>query len=137
MSDECNVIGQTGEAAVAAELAAVGFHVYAPIFCKPEADLIAEMGSRLVRFQVKTLAGDTPALRFPSQTASMESYVGVVDWLAFHSPHHGVTAFLKPEEAGARPTLRYDTPDERCKPNSRIRYACDYPIERVIKEITT
>lgn len=137
MSDDCNVVGQTGEAAVAAQLAAAGFHVYAPIFCKPESDLIAELGGKLVRFQVKTLAGNAPALRFPTWTASTGSYVGLVDWFAFHSLHHGITAFLKPEEAGTRPTLHYDDIDDPFHENKSTRYASDYALGRVIKEILT
>ena len=129
-------MGQTGEAAVAAQLAAAGFHVFAPIFCHPESDLIAELGGRLIRLQVKTNAGNAPALRFLAATHGTERYIGVADWLAFHSLHHGVTAFLKPEEIGARPTLHYDDSDDP-RHESGARYASDYPLGRVIKELLT
>lgn len=127
----CNLVGQTGEAAVAAQLAAAGFHVYVPIFCPPESDMIAEKGGRLLRIQVKTSAGDTAALRFMAQTAGVHSYADTADWLAFYSTYYGVTAFLKPSEVGARPTLRYD--DELGR-QPGARYASDYSLERIIKE---
>jgi hypothetical protein len=126
-----NLVGQSGEAAVAAELAAAGFHVFVPIFCNPENDLIAEMDGKLIRVQVKTLAADTPYLRFLVQTAARSGYCGVTDWIAFHSLHYGVTAFLKPEEVGVRPTLWFDG-DQEIK---NARHASDYPLGRVIKEI--
>lgn len=97
--------------------------------------MIAEKGGKLIRVQVKTMNGDTPALRFFAQNSAARAYVGTADWLAFHSLHHGVTAFLKPEEAGVYPTLRYDGADEARMSNQR--YAIDYPIDRVIKEIET
>lgn len=89
----------------------------------------------MLRFQVKTLASDAPCLRFPAQTNTTDSYIGAVEWMAFHSLHHGITAFLKPEEVGVRPTLRYDDDDEELFRGIRgVRYARDYPLERVIKE---
>jgi len=129
-----NLVGQAGEAAVAAELAAAGFNVFAPIFCHPETDLVAELNGHLIRLQVKTQAGDAPFLRYWVQTQSSESYEGMVDWLALHSLHYGVTAFLKPEEVGARPSLRYGEIRRDCAKTKR--YAKDYPLERVIKEIS-
>ena len=135
MQIDSNIVGQTGEAAVAAELAAAGFYVFAPIFCKPEIDLIAGMDGKLIRVQVKTLAGDAPFLRFMAQTKSQSSYCGVADWIAFHSLHYGVTAFLKPEEIGVRPTLRFD--EDEAHEIKGARYAKDYPLGRVIKELLT
>jgi len=135
MSHEAyNQIGEQGEAAVAAQLVRAGFHVYAPVFCKPENDMIAEYGGKLIRVQVKTLSGHSSPLRFASFTGSRSNYIGVADWLAFHSLYFGVTAFLKPEEAGRRPTLHYYEPKVR---GNSIRFAADYPLERVIKEITS
>lgn len=131
-----NGIGSAGEAAVAAELVAAGFHVYAPVFCCPEADLIAELHGKLIRVQVKTNANNAPWLRFSAWNTSQSSYNGVADWLAFHSLHYGTTAFLKPNEAGCYPTLRYLPPENHQKRNPTIRYAKDYPLDRVIKEIT-
>lgn len=123
---------------MAAQFAAAGFHVYAPLFCSPETDLIVDIHGKLIRIQVKTNSNETPFLRFCTwTTGSVGGYIGAVDWMAFYSPHYGVTAFLRPEEAGCYPTLRYDTEDERLRANSRIRYARDYPMERVIKETLT
>ena len=132
-----NGIGSAGEAAVAAELVAAGFHVYAPVFCCPETDLIAELNGKLIRVQVKTNANNAPWLRFSAWNTSQSSYNGVADWLAFHSLHYGITAFLKPNEAGCYPTLRYLPPENHQKRNPTIRYAKDYPLDRVIKEIRT
>jgi len=129
-----NIVGAQGEAAVAAQLAAAGFHVYAPIFCDPSTDLIAELGDQLIRVQVKTNSGSGHCLRFMVQTRDVASYIGVSDWLALHSAHYGVTAFLRPEEAGVRPTLYFGADKPR---QANQRKAADYPIERVIKELTT
>lgn len=127
--EDVNFIGAAGEAAVAAELAAAGFHVFTPAFGSPKIDMIAERDGRLIRLQVKTLAGDAKALRFCTWGANYGSgYSGEVDWLALHSLHYGVTAFLKPDEAGAYPTIRYDTED------TTARQARDYSIERLTKE---
>ena len=134
MTENCNVVGQTGEAVVAAQLAAAGFHVYAPIFCSPPSDLIGELDGRLVRFQVKTSTEAAPAIRFLACNSGSESYVGVVDYLAFYSAHHGVAAFFKPEEVGARPTVHYDEDGQQ---RDGVRYASDYSLDRVIKEILT
>ncbi|MBQ1792836.1 MAG: hypothetical protein II008_21890 [Oscillospiraceae bacterium] len=131
-----NGIGSAGEAAVAAELVAAGFHVYTPVFCCPETDLIAELHGKLIRVQVKTNAGNEARLRFSAWNTSSTTYTGTADWLAFHSLHYGITAFLKPEEAGCYPTFRYRSPENHQKRNSTIRYAKDYLLERVIKEIT-
>lgn len=132
----CNDIGASGEAAVASELTAAGFCVYVPVFHNPPTDLVAERNGHLIRVQVKTLAGDSPALRYMCRTNSTDTYIGAAEWLALHSTHYGVTAFLKPEEAGVRPTIRYAPTGhpEKCKTISTVRYAEDYSIDRVIKE---
>ena len=137
MSHEyCNYVGAAGEAAVASELTRAGFHVYVPAFCHPDTDLIAERNGHLLRVQVKTRDGDEPILRYKCRTTDRSSYIGAVEWLALHSLHYGVTAFLKPEEVGARPTIRYVETEfpEKCNHITEIRYASDYPIDRVIKE---
>ena len=98
--------------------------------------LVGQTGGKLIRVQVKTHDCDGDCLRFASWSIGTDSYVGAVDWLAFHSLRHGVTAFLKPEEAGVYPTLRYnDIGGARAQKN--MRYARDYPLDRVIKELTT
>lgn len=111
--------------------------MYVPIFCRPETDLVVDISGRLIRLQVKTNSGADAYLRFSSWNRTTDTYIDRVDWLAFYAPHHGVTAFLKPEEAGKYPTLRYDTPEDRKHPTSMMRFARDYPINRVIKEATT
>ena len=130
-----NRVGPAGEAVVAAELVAAGFHVYAPVFCCPEVDLIAELDGKLIRIQVKTNANDAPYLRFSAWNTSSATYTGSTDWLAFHSLHYGITAFLKPEEAGCYPTLRYKYSENHPRRTQTMRFAEDYPLERVIKEI--
>lgn len=139
MSDSTNVVGAAGEAAVASELTKAGFCVYLPVFRNPDTDLIAERNGHLIRIQVKTLAADGPYLRFVCRTNQTSTYVGAVEWLALHSTHYGVTAFLKPEEAGVRPTIRYVQTEhpEKCNTALEIRYAADYSIDRVIKETET
>ena len=89
----------------------------------------------MIRLQVKTSTGTAPALRFPTWSVGMKNYAGRVDWFAFHSLHHGITAFLKPEEAGTYPTLRYDGDNDPAQKITSARYAEDYPLERVIKEL--
>lgn len=131
---EATAIGAAGEAAVAAELAAAGFHVYVPAFGSPEADLIAEMNGKLIRLQVKALTGADEVLNFYPTQSSKRGYDGSVDYIAFLSLHHGVTAYMKPEEVGAKISLRYDTAPKH--PNVTMNFARDYPLERVIKEIT-
>ena len=137
--EQCNDIGASGEAAVASELTAAGFCVYVPVFRSPTTDLVAERNGHLIRVQVKTLAGDEPVLRFMCRTPATDTYIGAAEWMALHSTHYGVTAFLKPEEAGVRPTIRYVMTDhpEKCNTISEIRYASDYTIDRVIKETET
>ena len=139
MSEDTNHVGAAGEAAVASELTQAGFCVYLPVFRSPDTDMIAERNGHLIRIQVKTLASDGPFLRFVCQTNQTASYVGAVEWLALHSTYHGVTAFLKPEEAGVRPTIRYAPPEhpEKCSHSAEIRCAADYTIDRVIKETDT
>ena len=99
--------------------------------------MIAELGGELIRLQVKTSATDAPALRFMAITSGANDYRDTADWFAFHSLHHGITAFLKPSEVGARPTLHYDDSDDPAHENKNARYASDYPLGRVIKEILT
>ena len=94
--------------------------------------MIAELNGKLIRIQVKTQAGDSIRLRFPAFTTGTSGYDGMVDWFALHSLHYGVTAFLKPEEAGVYPSLWFDGPK---RPNKTIRLAKDFPLERVIKEL--
>jgi len=104
--------------------------VYVPAFGSPEADLIAVFGGKIISIQVKTLTADADSLTFDLRNSMKQKYIGTVDWLALHSMHHGVTAFLKPEEAGSRVVLRYDL-------GTTVRhYAGDYPLERVIKELS-
>lgn len=136
MSDATNYVGAAGEAAVASELTAAGFCVYLPVFRNPDTDMVAERNGHLIRIQVKTLAADGPYLRFVCRTNQTSTYVGAVEWLALHSIHHGVTAFLKPEEAGVRPTIRYVPSEhpEKCNHGVESRLASDYTIDRVIKE---
>ena len=135
MSRDCNVVGPAGEAAVAAELSAAGFHVFVPVFAQPGVDLIAELDGKLIRVQVKSSAGDAPNLRFSAWSTRIPTYQGEADWLAFHASHYGITAFLKPEEVGAYPSFRYDSPEDARHLTGRMRYAKDYPLDRVIKEM--
>ena len=136
--EDVNRIGSAGEAAVAAALIEAGCHVFVPAFGSPDVDMIVDVHGSLLRLQVKTLAVPGPALRFPAWGPDRRSgYSGKADWLAFHSLYYGVTAFLKPEEIGQYPTLRYDTEEDRVMGNPSIRYARDYPMERMIKEAST
>ena len=105
--------------------------MYVPAFGSPEADLLAVKAGKVISIQVKTLTGDTDSLSYDLRTSRKEKYVGSVDWLALHSMHHHITAFLKPEEAGSRMALRYD---DQAGPGRH--YAKDYPLERVIKELS-
>lgn len=105
------------------------------MFSSPETDLIAELNGKLIRVQVKTNALDADYLRFSAWSTSRSSYTGCADWLAFHSLHYGITAYFKPEEAGCYPTLRYRAPESHQKRNPTLRFAADYPLKRVIKEI--
>ena len=129
--EESTAIGAAGEAAVTAELAAAGFHVYVPAFGSPEADLLAVKAGKVISVQVKTLTGDTDSLSFDLRTSTKKTYTGTVDWMALHSLHHRITAFLKPEEVGSRLALRYDG---QSAPNRHS--AADYSLERVIKELS-
>ena len=105
--------------------------MYVPAFGSPEADLLAAKAGKIISIQVKTLTGTSDSLTFDLRNSMKQKYVGSVDWLALHSMHHGITAFLKPEEAGSRVVLRYDL-------GTTVRhYAGDYPLERVIKELST
>lgn len=127
------IVGAAGESAVSALFFEHGYQVYAPVFGAPEVDLIADIGGKAVRIQVKTMETATPGIRFSSRNAKKRGYTGKVDWIAFHSTHYGVTAFLKPEEANVDPILWFDNTKPRHRGIKR-RYAKDYPIERVIRE---
>ena len=112
---DVNRVGPAGEAAVAAELTEAGFHVFLPAFGAPEIDMIVELNNKLLRLQVKTQAGKSPSLRYATYGPDSVGYEGKVDWLALHSLHYGITAFLKPEEVGKYPTLRYDSEEDHRK----------------------
>lgn len=105
--------------------------MYVPAFGSPEADLLAELNGRIVRIQVKALSGEDDSLSFDLRNSAKKKYTGLADWLALHSLRHGVTAFLKPEDGGTRLVLRYDGIKEPGR-----HYARDYPLERVIKELS-
>lgn len=131
------IVGAAGESAVAAMFFKLGCQVYTPAFGSPDSDLIADVGGKLLRIQVKTMEGDAPAIRFCSQNGNKSYYTGKVDWLAFYSAHYGVAAFLRPEEAHCDPTMWFCDPPENTRIVRGMRYARDYPIERVIREAET
>lgn len=130
------IVGAAGESAVAAMFFKLGCQVYTPAFGSPDSDLIADVGGKLLRIQVKTMESNSQRIRFCSRNGRKHDYVGKVDWIAFHSLHHGVTAFLKPEETRSDPVLWFDDTEPRNKGVER-HYAKNYPIERVIREAET
>lgn len=124
--------GFVGEAAVTAELIRCGADVFTPAFGEPRTDLIAVIGGRSYKVQVKTntAANDVLCYRVRISYRGRTEYYTEEDFdlLACYSSAHDHVALVPYAEAGRALYLRYGG-------DSRARSAYDFSVEKTIEKL--
>ena len=127
-------VGHRSEAAIAGELMRRGFELWQPMNVNSRADLIVDLGDRLIRVQCKTgrLRGgavcfSTASVRSNRRKVFRRTYEGEIDFFAVYCPEIDRVYFVPIEEATTTGiSLRVATPDNAQV--KRIRWAQDYEL---------
>ncbi len=125
-------VGIRSEAAVMLELTRLGFDVYTPFNFNSRADLLLDVGTRVLRVQVKTgrisrggVAFSTQSVTSNTKGSRSRGYVGEIDFFAVHCPALQETWMVPIEDACRSSALLRLEPTANNQ-ERHVRWAKDY-----------
>jgi prevent-host-death family protein len=131
-----NLRGVIAESAIAAEAAALGFEVYAPMFGAPRCDLILGLESKLIRVQCKsaTRDGDVVRVRAITNRRTSDGYLrgtysaDEVDVIAAYCPEFKQSFAVPIENFGDSGTIQLRLSEPRNGQKAGLHFAEDYQL---------